>query len=83
MANVNKFQADIERIVDLNDVKLEVKDVNYLKNNFVSEYESVYKCFNYMTDKKISTLPIIDNNGKYLINFSCEVNRIFVANTIL
>lgn len=49
----------------LNDVKLEVKDVNYLKNNFVSEYESVYKCFNYMTDKKISTLPIIDNNGKY------------------
>ena len=25
----------------------------------------------------------IDNNGKYLINFSCEVNRIFVANTIL
>lgn len=49
----------------LNDVKLEVKDVNYLKNNFVSEYESVYKCFNYMTGKKISTLPIIDNNGKY------------------
>ena len=49
----------------LNDVKLEVKDVNYLKNNFVSEYESVYKCFNYMTDKKISTLPIIDDNGKY------------------
>lgn len=49
----------------LNDVKLQVKDVNYLKNNFVSEYESVYKCFNYMTDKKISTLPIIDNSGKY------------------
>lgn len=49
----------------LNDVKLHVKDVNYLKNNFITENESVYKCFNYMTENKISTLPIIDNNGKY------------------
>lgn len=49
----------------LNDVKLQIKDVNYLKGNLVSKYESVYSCFNYMTDKKISTLPIIDENGMY------------------
>lgn len=49
----------------LNDVKLQIKDVNYLKGNLVSKYESVYSCFNYMTDNKISTLPIIDENGIY------------------
>ncbi len=49
----------------LNDVKLQVKDVNYLKGNLVDEKESVYNCFNYMTDKKISTLPIVDKYGKY------------------
>ena len=49
----------------LNDVKLQIKDVNYLKGNFVNKYESVYSCFNYMTNKQISTLPIIDENGMY------------------
>lgn len=49
----------------LNDVKLQIKDVNYLKGNLVNKKESVYNCFNYMTDKKISTLPIVDENDKY------------------
>ena len=49
----------------LNDLKLQVRDVNYLKGNLVSKWESVYNCFNYMTDKKISTLPIVDENGTY------------------
>lgn len=49
----------------LNDVKLQVKDVNYLKGNLVNKCESVYNCFNYMTDKKISTLPIVDENDSY------------------
>lgn len=49
----------------LNDVKLQVKDVNYLKGNLVNKNESVYNCFNYMTENKISTLPIVDDLGKY------------------
>ncbi len=47
--------------------------------------EIVYVFKNYM-DINMDDVKLdmgIDNNGKYLINFSCEVNRIFVANTIL
>ena len=66
--NETKFILDYFNIKHpkyLNDVKLQVKDVNYLKGNLVNEKESVYNCFNYMTERKISTLPIIDKNGKY------------------
>ena len=47
--------------------------------------EIVYVFKNYM-DINMDDVKLdmgIDNNGKYLINFSCEVNRIFIANTIL
>lgn len=47
--------------------------------------EIVYVFKNYM-DINMDDVRLdmgIDNNGKYLINFSCEVSRIFVANTIL
>ena len=60
---LNYFHIKIPKY--LNDVKLQIKDVNYLKGNFISKYESVYSCFNYMTNKKISTLPIVDENGMY------------------
>lgn len=47
--------------------------------------EIVYVFKNYM-DINIDDVKLdigIDNNGKYLINFTCEVGRIFVANALL
>lgn len=60
---LNHFNIKIPKY--LNDVKLQVKDVNYLKGNLVDKHQSVYNCFNYMTENKISTLPIINENGEY------------------
>lgn len=50
----------------LNDVKLLIKDVNYSKNFIKNENESVYSCYKYMRDNKISTLPIVTNSNNYI-----------------
>lgn len=60
---LNKFHIKVPKY--LNDVKLQIKDINYLKGIFINTDTSVYTCFNYMNDKKISTLPIVDKNGIY------------------
>lgn len=50
----------------LNDVKLQIKDVNYSKNYTINQKKSIYNCYNYIKDNKISTLPIINDNGDFL-----------------
>src|SRR5574344_1325385 len=44
----------------IDDVKLQIKDINYRKNYFINENDSVEKAVNYMTDKGISTIPVVD-----------------------
>ena len=48
----------------LNDVKLQIKDIDYKKNCFMNSKESIYKAFNYMNENELSGLPIIDDNKK-------------------
>ncbi len=48
----------------LNDVKLQIKDIEYKKNCYMHKDESIYKAFNYMSDNELSGLPIIDDNNK-------------------
>lgn len=50
----------------LNDVKLQIKDVNYSKNYIINENKSIYTCYNYIKNNKISTLPIVNNTGDFL-----------------
>lgn len=50
----------------LNDVKLQIKDLNYGKNHFVNESFSIYDTFVYMNDNFISNIPIIDDKKNYL-----------------
>ena len=50
----------------LNDVKLQVKDFNYQKGNFIFEKESIYASFFHMLKNKATTLPIVDENKKLL-----------------
>ena len=47
----------------LNDVKLKIKDLNYRKDFAVKENDSIYEGFNYMNTAKVSTTPVIDQNG--------------------
>ncbi|MEG0021740.1 MAG: putative manganese-dependent inorganic diphosphatase [Bacilli bacterium] len=50
----------------LNDVKLQIKDLNYNKSNFISKSASLLETFNYMNQNMISNIPIIDTDFTYL-----------------
>ncbi len=57
------FHVDVPKY--LNDVKLQIKDLNYRRGYFINEKESVYHAFEEMTKKNVSTIPITDENGKF------------------
>lgn len=48
----------------LNDVKLQIKDLDYIKNCFVNEKESINNSYLYMKSKGLSGLPIVNDNKK-------------------
>ena len=48
----------------LEDVKLQLKDLNYHKNYLVNEYKSIKECYDYMMKKSITGVPIVDNSNK-------------------
>lgn len=49
----------------LDDVKLQIKDLNYYKNCFIYENDSISKAYNYMFKKNITGVPIVDKNSKF------------------
>lgn len=57
---------DIEEPKYLNDVKLEIKDLNYLKDCSFSYNSSIYEGFSYMNDNNIGSIPVIDSNNKFI-----------------
>jgi manganese-dependent inorganic pyrophosphatase len=50
----------------LNDVRLQIKDVDYTKNCFLHKDDSIFKGYKYMNETNIGTIPIVDEKGKYL-----------------
>ena len=52
------------RIIE--DVRLQIKDINYRKNYYINEHDSVEKAVNYMTEKGISTIPVADDSNKFI-----------------
>ena len=50
----------------LNDVKLQIKDLNYEKNSMSNHHSSIFKCYNYLCNEPISILPIVDKNKKFI-----------------
>ena len=50
----------------LNDVKLQIKDFDYQKDNFIFHNESIYSSFFHMLQSKATTLPIVDDQKKLL-----------------
>ena len=49
----------------LNDVKLQIKDIEYHKNLFVEETASIEDVYKYMYDNNITGVPIVDNANKF------------------
>lgn len=50
----------------LNDVKLQIKDIDYVKDFFVYEKDSISSSYDYMRSKNLSGLPIVDENKKLI-----------------
>lgn len=67
--NETKYVLDYFKVKQpkyLNDVKLQIKNLNYLKNYYMNENNSIYEGFKYMNENIISTLPIVDSNNKFI-----------------
>jgi len=50
----------------LNDVKVEIKDVNYHKDYFINVHNSIYKCYLKMCELGVTMLPIVDDNQNFV-----------------
>ncbi len=60
---LKKFKIPTPEI--LNDVKLQIKDVNFHKDFKVSNKESVYNAFFSMQNDDMSTIPVVDENDNF------------------
>lgn len=60
---LNYFNFDIPKY--LNDVRLQIKDVDYINDCFLQEEDSVFDGYTMMNKTKIGTIPVIDKNGVF------------------
>ncbi len=66
--NETKFVLDYFNIATpkfLNDVRIQIKDVDFNKGCFLNEKDSIFKGYQYMNETKISTIPVIADDGNY------------------
>ena len=49
----------------LNDVKLQLKDVNYHKGFLIKETDSIYNGYQYMLREGLTGLPVVKENGEF------------------
>jgi len=50
----------------LNDVRLQIRDINYKKDFYIEENSSVMECYNRMIENGASGIPIVDNEQNLL-----------------
>lgn len=55
----------VERPAYLNDVKIQLKDVNYHKNFMLNENKPIIDAFNVMNVNAITGIPLVDDNKKF------------------
>ena len=49
----------------LDDVKLRISDLNYYKDCYIGEYDSILMAYEYMSNKNITGVPIVDGSKKF------------------
>lgn len=49
----------------LNDVKLQLKDVEYHKGLYIDENESIINVYNYLNEKGVTGTPVVSDGNKY------------------
>lgn len=53
-------------LLDSNNDKPVIDNKIILKDNFITEHQHIYDAINIISDNKISLLPVLDNNDKYV-----------------
>lgn len=56
------FNVEVPEYLD--DVKAQIKDINYYKDCYIDEYESIGKTYKYISGRNITGVPIVDKNKK-------------------
>lgn len=64
------FNVDVPKYLD--DVHLQIKDLNYRKNTYINEYESIYNCFKYMQKHDLSNVPMVNKQINFLGTISMK-----------
>jgi len=64
----------------LNDVKLQIKDINYHKNYFINYHASLLEAYTYMTDHNITGIPVVDDNNKFISLITAKVVARYLIN---
>lgn len=65
--NETKFALDyfgVSHPKYLNDVRLQIRDVNYKKDFYIEQNHSVMECYNYMLENNTSGVPIVDDKQR-------------------
>ncbi len=55
----------IKEPAHLNDVKLQIKDINYHRNCFIDKNLSIKDAFDYMNKYTLTGLPVVESKNKY------------------
>src|SRR5574344_373810 len=78
---LKKFNTPVPKY--LNDVKIQLKDIKYKKDYFVNQDDSIYDTYNYISDKKITGIPIVDDNKHFIGYVSLKeiANELIVSDT--
>lgn len=50
----------------LDNVKLQLKDINYYHDCYVNQYKSLEYTYNYLIENQITGVPVVDDNNKLL-----------------
>ena len=50
----------------IEDVKLQLKDLNYHNDYFINQNVSIKQAYDYMTEKGITGIPVVDDNKKFV-----------------
>ena len=67
--NETRFVLDYFNVPEphyLNDVRLQIKDLNYGKGLYCNENVSLYYIIEYLKENHLSSIPIVDDHRKYL-----------------
>ncbi len=67
---LKRFKIDVPKMLD--DVKLQIKDINYHRDFKIDSKESVYNAFFRMQEDNMSTIPVVDKDNHFIGAFAMK-----------